>query len=186
MSLVAPPLYMLKRYLSHFVIYFFISNIIPKTSRLSPQNVTYYKNLLEEKSSRQTVVNDPWHVYIDSCRDAFRDVDVRSGMQEIFCETTQVPVCLFTAPFDPKTDVDPNVTEDLDFLQIYDKLTYQEQLMVRCAAVLGNPFTRRLLFFIWTPMSEKKAAEGRMLEEGSVMNHSIINFSIFVTSLLLQ
>ncbi|XP_044764606.1 adenylate cyclase type 10-like [Coccinella septempunctata] len=138
-SLVTPPLYMLKR--------------------LSPDSVRYYKSLLEERTTYPSEVIDPWEVYIDSCRDVFRDVDVRSGMQEIFCRETTVPVCLLAAGFDPKADVDPNVTDDLDFLQLYDRLTYQEQLMLRCASVLGDPFTRRLLFFIWMPDHERDAAE---------------------------
>ncbi|XP_045467144.1 adenylate cyclase type 10-like isoform X3 [Harmonia axyridis] len=139
MALVAPPLYMLKR--------------------LPPNSVSYYKSLLEEKTLPSCNGIDPWEVYVDSCRDKFKNVDVRTGMQEIFCKETQVPVCLVTEEFDPQLDVDPNVTDDLNFLDVYDRLSFLEQQMLRCASVLGDPFTRRLLFFMCPPECEREGAE---------------------------
>ncbi|KAL3270909.1 hypothetical protein HHI36_021417 [Cryptolaemus montrouzieri] len=140
-GLVAPPLYMMKR--------------------LDPATTQQYRFLLEEKTRKSEGVSeiDQWKVYIDSCRDVYTEVEVRSLVHEIYCKESVIPVCCMSPVFDIGLDVDPEITEDINMLQVYDSLTYQEQMMLKCCSVLGDPFTRRILFYIWWPECHKTGAD---------------------------
>ncbi|KAK9876031.1 hypothetical protein WA026_011146 [Henosepilachna vigintioctopunctata] len=135
-GLVAPPLYMLRK--------------------LTNSQINRYKSLLEEKDEHKF---DQWNVFIDSCRDEYTNVDLKNQIHKILCTDTELRVCCLTKTFNVSLDVDPEISDEMSILELYDGMSYQEQQMLSCASVLGDLFTRSFLCFMWSPESPLQACK---------------------------
>ncbi|KAJ3648252.1 hypothetical protein Zmor_020070 [Zophobas morio] len=138
LGLVCPPLYMM--------------------ARLTKEEAHMWQTVMEERTlpAGYTGQVDHWERYIDSCRDAYLNIVVR-GRMEAIDKDGKLPVCVISETFSV-SDNDNELSLDAIILKTFDSLSYYEQLLVKCGAILGNQFFRTMLFYVMSAEDKRKFA----------------------------
>ncbi|KYN40080.1 Adenylate cyclase type 10, partial [Trachymyrmex septentrionalis] len=133
MGYVLPPIYMLKRSDSEDI----------------------FPNNEEERS-------DKWKMYKTSYSNSAMPSMIESSLQTILHQTEMpiydeetIVVCKFTEGFIPE-EGDAEVTMDVMILKIFDSLTPLDQMLLKCASVLGEIINRNMLQYL---MEDKSTRE---------------------------
>ncbi|CAL7939791.1 unnamed protein product [Xylocopa violacea] len=126
---VLPPLYMLKRLVS---------------STVSADGRDY----------RQ----DRWQMYRASFKDSMISLlEEQTSHQSIDNEESIIAVCNISQSFTYE-DVDPEITMDVMILKLFDSLTPLDQLLLKCASVIGETVNRHMLESLMTITSKREIA----------------------------
>lgn len=72
----------------------------------------------------------------------------------------KLPVCVISETFSV-SDNDNELSLDAIILKTFDSLSYYEQLLVKCGAILGNQFFRTMLFYVMSAEDKRKFALGK-------------------------
>ncbi|XP_011879972.1 PREDICTED: adenylate cyclase type 10-like [Vollenhovia emeryi] len=133
MGYVLPPIYMLKRFASE-------------------------ETFLNDGNNEEERRSDKWKMYRASYRNGqismMRPHAVHKAGTPIYDEET-IAVCKFTQGFVPE-EGDTEVTMDVMILKIFDSLTPLDQLLLKCASVLGEIINRSMLQYL---MEDKSTRE---------------------------
>ncbi|KAK9876165.1 hypothetical protein WA026_011281 [Henosepilachna vigintioctopunctata] len=139
-GLVSPALYMMKR--------------------LNKEDLATWKKIMEEKSDQSAFdSSDHWIKYVDSCRDAVAEIEVRNELRNIFKQGKEVQVCITAPDFERFTELSEQSQEIL-IIRTFDSLLYTEQLVAKCGSVLGWQFSRNMLEYVVGDLcSDREKAE---------------------------
>ncbi|KYN02894.1 Adenylate cyclase type 10 [Cyphomyrmex costatus] len=133
MGYVLPPIYMLKRFDSEDI----------------------FLNNEEERSDKWKMYRTSYRVYFLFFIPLIRLQTIHKTGMPIWNDEETIAVCKFTEGFVPE-EGDAEVTMDAMILKIFDSLTPLDQILLKCASVLGEIINRSMLQYL---MEDKSTRE---------------------------
>ncbi|XP_076380390.1 adenylate cyclase type 10 [Megalopta genalis] len=124
--------------------------------------VTMLKRFAKSASTmKQPERKDRWQMYRSSFKDSMMSLieeniarNVLQGQSAIVTDETLIAVCKISDKF-VYEDVDTEITMDVMILKLFDSLTPLDQLLLKCASIIGETVNRHMLESLMN-ISEKR------------------------------